>query len=94
MLYLSQPYEQIKDVGIVVDHRPSGDIGSKLSLALSVQRLVEVVLPLVKPVLPQSDRPAAKPPRSKVADLGSMSNDDDVWLACKPDRFCQAQQGG
>ena len=56
--HLTQPDEQVKDVGVVVDHSSSGHIGSKLSLTLCVQRLIEVILPLVKPVLPQCDCPA------------------------------------
>ena len=72
-LYLSQPNEQVKDMGVVVDHRPSGDIGGKLSLALSVECLIEVILSLIKPVLPQSDGPAVVSPHSKIADLSSIS---------------------
>ena len=58
-VYLAQPNEQVKDVGVVVDHSASGHIGGELSLALSIQRLIEVILPLIKPVLPQSDGPTA-----------------------------------
>ena len=60
-------------MGVVVDHSPSGDIGGKLSLALSVEGLIEVILSLIEPVLPESDGPAAVPPHSKVADLSSMT---------------------
>lgn len=92
-LYLSQPDEQVKDVGVVVDHCSSGDICGKLSLALSVERLIEVILPLVKPVLPQSDGPAAAPTHSKVIDLSRISV-GAVWLACSAAGLCQAEQGG
>ena len=55
---LAQPDEQVKDVGIVVDHGAGLDVSSKLGLALGVQGLVEVVLPLIKLVLAQCDGPA------------------------------------
>lgn len=58
-VYLAKPDEQVKDVSVVVDHSPSGHIGGELSLTLGVQRLIEVILPLIKPVLPQSDGPTA-----------------------------------
>ena len=60
--YLTQPDEEVKDMGVVVDHRAGGDIGGKLRLTLSVQRLIEVIFPLIEPVLPQSDGPAVQAP--------------------------------
>ena len=56
-LYLTQPDEEVKDVGIVVDHGARLHIGGKLRLTLCVQRLIEVVFPLVKLVLAQCDGP-------------------------------------
>lgn len=50
--YLSQPDEQVKDVGIIVDHSSRLHVGGKLRLTLRVQRLIEVFLPLIKLVLP------------------------------------------
>ncbi len=55
---LSQPDEEVKDVGVVVDHSARLHVGGELSLALGVQRLVEIVLTFVKPVLAQRDGPA------------------------------------
>lgn len=60
MTHLAKADEKVKDVRIVVDYSSSGHISSKLRLALSVQCLVEVILPLIKPVLPQSDGPTAE----------------------------------
>ena len=68
-------------MGVVIHHCASGDIGSKLSLTLSVECLVEVILPLIKPVFPQGDGPAAAAPHSKVINLSSVSA-GAVWLAC------------
>ena len=45
-------------MGIVVDDSAGLDIGGELGLALSVQGLVEIVLPFIEPVLAQSDGPA------------------------------------
>ncbi|KAA6426088.1 MAG: hypothetical protein FRX49_03940 [Trebouxia sp. A1-2] len=38
---LSQPDEQVKDVGVVVDNGTSLDVGGELSLALGVESLIE-----------------------------------------------------
>jgi len=54
---LSQSDEQVEDVGVVVDHGTSLDIGGKLGLALSVQGLVEIILTLIELVLAQRDGP-------------------------------------
>lgn len=55
---LAQPDEQVKDVSVVVDHGTGLDVGGKLGLALGIQGLVEVILPLIKLVLAQCDGPA------------------------------------
>ncbi len=54
---LSQPDEEVEDVGVVVDHSPSLDVGGKLGLALGVKGLVEIILALIKLVLAQRDGP-------------------------------------
>lgn len=58
MPHLAKADEEIEDVGVVVDHSSSLDVGIKLGLALSVQRLIEVCFPLVKFVLAQHNGPA------------------------------------
>ena len=55
---LAQADEEVKDVSIVVEDSARLHIGPELRLALGVQSLVEVHLPLVKGVLTQQDRPA------------------------------------
>lgn len=55
--HLAQADEQVKDVGVVVDHGAGLNIGSELRLALRVQRLIEIGLALVKSVLAHHHRP-------------------------------------
>ena len=54
---LSQPDEEVEDVGVVVDDGTSLDIGGELSLALGVESLIEVIFSLIKSVLAQCDGP-------------------------------------
>ena len=55
---LAQANEEVKDVGVVVQHCAGLHIGPELGLTLGVQGLVEVHLPLVKGILAQQHRPA------------------------------------
>ena len=57
--HLAKADEEIKDVSVIVDHCASLDVCIKLSLALRVQRLIEVRFPLIKFVLAQHDGPAS-----------------------------------
>ncbi len=54
---LSQPDEEVKDVGVVVDNGTGLYVGGKLGLALGVEGLVEIILTLIKLVLAQCDGP-------------------------------------
>jgi hypothetical protein len=54
---LSQPDEEVEDVGVVVDNGTGLYVGGKLGLALGVEGLVEIILTLIKLVLAQCDGP-------------------------------------
>ncbi len=56
---LSQPDEEVEDVGVVVDYGPRLDVGGELGLALSVEGFVEIILALIELVLAQCDGPAS-----------------------------------
>lgn len=55
---LAEADEEVKNVGVIVKHSARLHIRPKLCLALSVQGLVEIHLPLVKGILAQQHRPA------------------------------------
>ena len=65
MGYLAEANEQGEDMSIIVQHSGGLDVGVKLRLTLSVEGLIEVLLPLIKAVLSQHYSPAPHSNRSQ-----------------------------
>lgn len=58
MTYLTEADQEVKDVGVVVDHSPCLNKRAELRLTLCVQRLIVVLLSLIELVLSQDHSPA------------------------------------
>lgn len=68
---LPEAYEEVEDVGVVVEQRALPDKRAELRLGLRVQRLVEVLLHCIHPLPPHRDQPGRKRELLCALDLGT-----------------------